>query len=358
MNYKKWSISFLILFLSAVLIMGTLTAVIDPFFHYHKPLPFLQYEIDYERYQNDGIVKHFDYDTLITGNSMSENFKASECDALFGAETVKAAFSGASPKELDMNNRAAVKANPALERIIMNLDWSNFTKDKDYMSYDADDYPDYLYNSDPFDDVKYLLNKNIFGDVLRTVSYTLSGGTTTTMDEYAFWHDDPETVYGWDAICAQYEPNWYHDDPAVFDAAQYELLRGNLEQNVIALARENPQIEFYLFMPPYSMFFWAKMYNVRELEFQFDAQQAAIELLLECDNIRLFSFLDDFELAQDYTRYKDYIHYDAGVNSWMLECMADNTHRLTADNYMQYLARCREFYLNYDYESLLDRIYS
>ncbi len=358
MNFKKWGISFLSVFLAAILLAGAATVVIDPFFHYHKPLPFLQYRIYYQRYQNDGIVKHFDYDTLITGNSMSENFKASECDALFGAHSVKAPFSGASPKELDSNNRAAVKADPELKRIIMNLDWSNFIKDKDYMSYDDDDYPDFLYNANPFDDVKYLLNKNIFSDTFGTIAYTLSGGKTTTMDEYSFWHDDPKTVYGWDSICAQYEPNWYHDEKPFFDAEKYEILRGNLEQNVISLVRENPQIDFYLFLPPYSMFFWAKMYNVRELELQFDAQRSAIEMLLEFGNVHLFSFVDEFELAQDYSRYKDYIHYDADVNSWMLECMAKGEHQLTQDNYLSYLDRCRAFYLNFDYEGLLDKIYN
>ena len=52
--------------LALMILMGAVTALIDPFFHYHKPLPFLQYEIYYQRYQNDGIVRHFDYDTLIT----------------------------------------------------------------------------------------------------------------------------------------------------------------------------------------------------------------------------------------------------------------------------------------------------
>ena len=358
MSYKKWGISFLALFLAACLLMGTAVAVIDPFFHYHKPLPFLQYEIGNQRYQNDGIEKHFDYDTMIVGNSMSENFKASECDALFGAKTVKVPLSGASPKELDMNIRTAVKFNPELKRVFMNLDWSNFIKDKDYMSYDDDDYPDYLYNSNPFDDVKYLLNKNIFGDALRMISYTLSGGRTTTMDEYSFWHNDPETVYGWDSICASYEPNWFHDEEQFFTEDRREILRANLEQNVIAVARENPQIDFYFFMPPYSMFFWAKMYNVRELGLQLDAQRAAIEMLLEYDNIHLFSFVDEFALAQDYSRYKDYIHYDADVNSWMLECMSKGEHRLTKNNYQQYLNHCSDFYLSFDYEALLDRIYS
>ena len=72
-----------------IVIMGTLavlavcaaaTIYIDPFFHYHAPLQEYQYPINEERYQNDGIVKHFEYDALITGSSMCENFKTTEFD--------------------------------------------------------------------------------------------------------------------------------------------------------------------------------------------------------------------------------------------------------------------------------------
>ena len=55
---------------------------------------------------------------------------------------------------------------------------------------------------------------------------------------------------------------------------------------------------------------------------------------------------------QDFDRYKDYIHYDSGVNSWMLGCMAAGEHELTWDNYEAYLARVQEFYSGYDYDAL------
>lgn len=84
------------------------TVVIDPFLHYHGPLAGLEYPLLDERYQNDGIARHFSYDALITGTSMTQNFKPSEFDALWGAEAVKIAFSGASYREVDENVRRAL----------------------------------------------------------------------------------------------------------------------------------------------------------------------------------------------------------------------------------------------------------
>lgn len=354
MDFRKWSISFLCLTLALLLCFAAVTGIIDPFFHYHKPLAGLEYELFYQRYQNDGIVRHFDYDAVITGNSMSENFRTSECDALFSVRSVKVPFSGASPKELDMNTRAALKANSDVKLVIMNLDWSNFIKDKDTMSYDDEDYPDYLYNSNPFDDVKYLLNKDIFKTSLSVLADTLTGKKGTSFDDYSFWGNDASIPYGKEAILASFDPGWFGGEIFRLDDVRREILTGNVAQNLLAIAQENPQIRFYYFLPPYSMYFWAKMYNIGELELQFEAQEAVFELLLEQENISLFSFLDEFELAQDFSRYKDYIHYDADVNSRMLECMAKDEHRITKENYRQYFDACREFYLGYDYESLLD----
>ena len=62
--------------------------------------------------------------------------------------------------------------------------------------------------------------------------------------------------------------------------------------------------------------------------------------------------MDEFGLVTDFDRYKDYIHYDSRVNSWMLECMASGEHRLTRDNYCDYFTRIYGFYTAYDYDAL------
>lgn len=352
MTFKKWAVSFLALLLAALALLGAVTVVIDPFFHYHAPLPGLQYRIFYQRYQNDGIVKHFDYDAVITGNSLCENFKTSELDALFGTNAIKVPFSGASSKELNLNNRTAIRYNPSIRMIVMDLDYDNFASDKDMMSYDASDYPSFLYDSNPFNDVKYLFNKSIFKYSLDVLTYTRSGQTTTSFDDYSFWDTPDESSYGQAVILQNYERPGALDLAPQLDEATLERLHGNIEQNILETARANPQIDFYLFIPPFSMYYWDKQQRLGQLDFRFEAEREVIEMLLACENIHLFSFTDEFDLVQDFDRYKDYIHYDSGVNSWMLGCMAAGEHELTWDNYEAYLAHVQEFYSGYDYDSL------
>jgi len=352
MTFKKWAVSFLALLLAALALLGSVTVVIDPFFHYHAPLPGLQYRIFYQRYQNDGIVKHFDYDAVITGNSLCENFRSSEMDALFGTNAVKVPFSGASSKELDLNNRTAIKYNPDIRVIVMGLDYDSFASDKDAMSYDASDYPSFLYDSNPFNDVKYLFNKSIFKYSLDVLSYTRSGQTTTSFDDYSFWDTPDEASYGQSVILRSYDRPEIADAELQFDGAALERLRGNISQNILETAQANPQIEFYLFIPPFSMYYWDKQQRMGQLDFRFDAEREVIKMLLGCGNIRLFSFTDEFDLVQDFDRYKDYIHYDSGVNSWILRCMAEGEHELTWDNYEDYLSRVHDFYSGYDYDAL------
>ena len=108
---KQWVVVFVTFFIIILLGIASITIIIDPYFHYHKPLSGLQYPISNQRYQNDGILKHFEYDAIIIGTSMTENFKASEFDKIFGVNSIKVPFSGASYKEINDNLKTAIKYN-------------------------------------------------------------------------------------------------------------------------------------------------------------------------------------------------------------------------------------------------------
>ena len=69
---KKWGIVFIFSTIILLVGLGAVTIIIDPYFHYHAPLNNLQYPIYDERYQNDGIVKNFNYDAIITGTSFAK----------------------------------------------------------------------------------------------------------------------------------------------------------------------------------------------------------------------------------------------------------------------------------------------
>lgn len=111
---KKYTVWMVVTILLTVMVLACIVAItvyIDPFFHYHKPLEGYAYPLNNVqvpgsgdrtfglREQNDGIVRHFDYDSIICGTSMTENFKASQADAIFDADFVKVPLSGASYRE-------------------------------------------------------------------------------------------------------------------------------------------------------------------------------------------------------------------------------------------------------------------
>lgn len=349
---KKWVFSFLAMLVIMLFVLGALTIVVDPFFHYHKPIESLAYPIDNERYQNDGILKHFEYDAIITGTSMCENFKTSEFDELFHVHSVKTPFSGSTYKEINDNLAVAIAYNDNIKVILRGLDYNLLMEPADAMKYDLNTYPWYLYDEIPFNDAPYIFNKTVlFENTCGVITRTCSGGETTDFDTYMNWMSN--NAFGKEVIEQKYkQPEKVSASVEITDQ-NYAVIRETLNQNVFELAEANPQIEFYLFFPPYSIYWWDRQYRNGTLNRQLDAEKYAIELILQYDNIHLFSFFTEYDMVCNAAIYKDTTHYNEDINSQILIWMSNGTHELTVDNYEAYCAQMREFYTNYDYDSIM-----
>lgn len=345
-----WIVVTTMLLIIGFCLFASFTIYIDPLFHYHKPLQNYEYLINNERYQNDGIIRNFDYDSIITGSSMTENFKTSEADALFSANFIKVPFAGSSYKEVNDNLQKAYDAGKNVRLVIRCLDYSQLIEDKN--AYRADvDFPTYLYNSNPFDDVKYVLNKSIFlNRTIGVIQYTASGGITTSFDRYVNWNSG--YTFGAEAVMSSYEIEEKAETEKILSEEESIMIYENIRQNVTDLADAHPETTFYLFFPPYSICYWDALNASGEINWRIDAEQIAIEEILRHPNIKLHSFCDDFELVCNLDNYKDRAHYGEWVNSWILEWMHDDKHLLTKDNYEKYIKTIREFYNSYDYSLL------
>ena len=348
-SYKKWGIAFIFFTIALLTGLGAITIVIDPYFHYHAPLDKLQYPINDERYQNDGIVKNFDYDAIITGTSTTENFKTSEFDELFYMHSIKVPFSGATYREINDNLQRAIEANHNIKCVLRGMDVGRLIDGKDNLKYD--DLPDYLYDRYFYNDVQYIFNKEIlFKDTLEVLKYTESGQVTTQFDDYANWMKNAE--FGEEAIKSNYNRSEQAAEMKKMSDEDYEMMYGNVTQNITDLAVANPQIKFYLYWTPYSIYYWDSLNQTGTLEMQIEAQEAATELLLEHENIYAFSFFDEYEMICNPDNYLDILHFGEEINSQILKWICAGKHLLTKDNYEQYYNKIREYYINYDYEGL------
>lgn len=350
MNSKVWN---RIVLLGTLLLLGAcaaITVVIDPFFQYHGPLEVLGYPLEDERYQNDGIIEFFDYDAIITGSSMCENFSTTQFDSLWGTKSIKVAFAGGSYKEIDENLNKALSLNDNVRYVLRSIDYSSMMSDKDDMLSIGAPRPTYLYDNNIFNDVSYLFNKEVLLETDATVvGYTLGGGKTTSFDQFANWSDDFE--YGREAILYDYErPAECEEQP--LSGMQLKTMRDNISQNIIATVSQHEDVTFYLFFTPYSIMYWDMIYRNGTLNARIDAEKCAIEMLLECPNVKLYSFCTNFEMVCDLNNYKDQAHFGQWINSKILSWMSVDEYLLTKDNYEAYIDTIREFYTTYDYDSL------
>ena len=355
---RTWLTGYFCIVIAVLFLIGALVYHIDPAMHYHYPyIERYHYELSDQRWQNNGITKHFDYDAVITGSSMTEQFKTSEVDDLFGVRSIKVPYSGASYKEVNDNLKIDLQYHPDLKLVIRGLDMNRFFDDCSAMEYELEEYPSYLYNENAFDDVNYLFNRDAIIETYKLLAETLQGTAPgiTSFDEYSIWQD--HYTFGINAVCPNgicmegLERRQVH-----LSNEEKLVIRENIYANVISIAEEYPEVKFYYFFPPYSAVWWSDQVKDGMVCRQIEAEQYIIELLLECDNVRLYSFNNRTDITTDLNHYKDAGHYASWINSLMLGWMYNGEGLLTWENYKDYLEEELLFYTTFDYESLNGQI--
>ena len=345
---KKWFQKCIRGLLLLLVLIVAVVVFVDPYFHYHKPFDFMSYRLYEERYINDGIGRHFDYDAIITGTSMAQNFKPSEMDALFGTRAVKMPFSGAGYEELSENLDRALARNGNVKMVLWAVDYNGLLRSYDWQQYE--NYPTYLYDDNPFNDVSYVLNKSIlYHGVMPNALMSLTGQPRTTMDEYSSWVNET----GLEHILLSYDRNNVNIPATVdFGDSEKQTVIQTIENNFVDLIEKYPDTEFYLFYTPYSICYWDALNIKGTIQRQTEAEKLATEMLLQYPNVKLYNFFDQYEVICNPDYYNDDGHYSAEINSRILGWMAEGTGLLTQDNYEERLKEEQNFYLSYDYDSI------
>ena len=300
MTFKKALLScFLVFGLLLAGIVGCVV-VVDPFFQYHKPFSCFQYVIDNQLSQNAGMIKHFDYDSVILGSSMTVNFDTDLFDTLMDLQTVKLSVNAAYPKDIDKMLSLIHRRHENLNTVFLGIDPHNYAADPDLTAYP---YPEYLYDTNLLNDCAYLLNKEVLLEYV--LEPQIQGISTKRNEIYWNW---PNMNYGRESIEQSYTAPVV-SGISIPEDAYYEKTAYNMEQYILPYIREMVDTQFVVFFPPYSILYW---YN-QMAEGCLDARMCQIEQivgeLLACPNVSVFYFQNDYEFITNYDHYCDYTHY-------------------------------------------------
>lgn len=276
---------------------------------------------------------------------MCQNFKCSEFDKLWGTKSVKLTNSGATYRESSEGIDRALSYNPDVKIVLCSIDGNRINETADNLAYDG--YPEYLYDNNPFNDVNYLLNKEVLTKNIAVVSYTASGQKTTSMDDYGHW--SRYVSFGKDAVLKTY--TLAEESKETYSLTNEDILRiqENVEANFVEVAKKYPDTTFYLFFPPYSICSWEYLHRGKHLSCQTEGQKYAVEKLFSAHNIQVYDFNHMTEITGNLDNYSDPLHYGEWINSEILQMIYNGEGRITQENYVEYYDNLYHLYSTYDY---------
>lgn len=325
------------LLVTAVVILclaAVITAVFDPYFHYHKPLTELGLKaVQTEKeYQVPGVLRHFDYDAVLAGSSVVENNDNSWFDTGFGVKTVKAVRSYGGIADLCWYLDQAFSSHNTIRYVFFNLDPAALTAAPE-TTFASSGAPTYLYDDNPFNDVRYLLNKTV---LLEKIPYMIARSRAGYDENLSYnWAEGKD--FSMNGALTQYARRKKTSE--MKDAAAYEdNVRGNIRL-LNQLISAHQETQFIFFLPPYSALWWDEVIRSGERDADLAAEEAVIRALLLYGNVRVFDFQNDVDIVGNLDYYMDTVHFSPEINFYMVQAMVQGRNELTLDT-------CHEVFMN------------
>lgn len=321
---------------SGILLFLCVLAVIvfDPFFQYHKPLKGLKAVLTDKEYQCVGSLKTFDYDSVIAGSSVSENYNNGWFDQGFDCKSIKAIRSYGATADLCYLLDIAFE-HQNLKYVFYNLDPSALVADAE-TTYELTGCPMYLYDDNYINDVEYWLNKGV---LMEKIPYLIANSLIGDYDENNSYNWAQWKEFNSDMILGLYirkpsisemKPENYYED----------ILRQNLDLLTSRISA-HPETEFYVFVPPYSMLWWDNIYREGDTEAYLYNMEQAMKTLLSYKNVKMFYFQNDREIITNLENYMDILHFSPEINHYICESLIEGKHRISPENYIQNIREMR-----------------
>lgn len=320
-NFVVGSVSLLLLCIVTVLLF-------DPFFQYHEPLPGLKAVLTDKEYQCVGSLKTFEYDSVIAGSSVAENYNNGWFDQGFDCKAIKAIRSYGATADLCYLLDIAFERQD-LKYVFYNLDPSALTADPK-TTYELTGCPMYLYDDNYLNDIEYWLNKGV---LMEKIPYLIANSVMGDYDE-----NDSYNWAQWKEFNSDMALGLYIRKPSIADMKPETYYEDVLNENMDLLASRieaHPDTVFYVFIPPYSMLWWDNIYREGDTEAYLYNLERALETLLAYDNVKLFYFQNDREVITDLENYMDILHFSPDINHYICDSLIKGEHQIGKDNYME-----------------------
>ena len=312
----------MLLVLAAVLLLSALMYIIDPFFQFR--VRDNSYLLN-PRYVNAGLIKNYDYDTIIIGSSMTQNFDMDIFREELGAKPLHVSMGGITAVETAELTELA-KAQGRAEKYYIGIDLHSFA----FTGQESNN-PPYLFRDDILSTARYLLSYEAWFRflpvdmgflALNAVGMELPPkfARSCSIDMLASWEHD--FTYSEETVLANYKGNYSVSE--VVPEGLAERMRENFA--LVFDSIEGIEEDTVFFFPPYSILYWHNAEGYRDIYLDAKRDFIARAEALGCT---VFDFQDS-RLCMDLNSYRDASHYSGEINDYMTRCFASGEHRVSS----------------------------
>ncbi|WP_321470551.1 hypothetical protein [Halarcobacter sp.] len=352
-KYKFWVFLFVSIFFGGLGILVLFNYIVDPFQQYRKA-SFYSFMSDKPRYLNAGLAKNYDYDSVLIGSSMVENFYAKDIEKYLGfKKVIKLATRGGTIYE-EMKTLETAINNQDVKNILFGFDLYAFSLIAQPVELNSK-FPEYLYDDDIFNDIIYLLNfsvlKNSFESLLKPYN---KDKIDESLNSLYSWQNEYRSNFTLSNYKQQFQSLYFMRNNSLNSQLfEFNSLKEKFDNVFLPVIEKNKDKNFYIFYPPYSI----GQYKIMELSNYFDNylkfKKYVFNKLKKYENIKIY----DFQLAKDVTHdlknYKDTTHYSEDVSLWILKQISQNNYLINSDNIDIYIKKLDQQTKKYNINKLL-----
>ena len=322
--------------------VALLNGTVDPFQHYRlAPADQARFPRALQRYINPGLARNADYDFVITGSSLMENYHLPEVDKLCDAKSINLATSAMAAFEQRKILEVALK-HRAPRRVVMTLDFNSFAPPPDASLPEIPDpLPQYLYDDNFLNDFRYLISGSV---VMRSLSMlrSIRVGNYST-DANRAWSWEHEVAFSRARALKDIDPE--HINKRFKQGPRnIERMRESFDINIAALIKQHPATQFNIVFPPYSIVVWADFVQRSQLDVSLAFKRHVFDRVGSLPNARIFDMQWDGEIIQNLDLYADIYHFSPAINRRLMDaaCHDDPRYRVTGQSIDGFESKLRQ----------------
>lgn len=329
MQHRNFLLIFSACTASLLIVVAVFNFVVDPLQFYRKAEFYQPSFSMQQRYQNPGLARHYTYDTIIIGTSMTENFVPSHLDKKLGVKTMKLAMSGASAREENMIANVAIRTGQ-VKNVLWGLDFASLRGSIDRVGDNDGPFPYYLYDDHYYNDFRYLASISILASSLKDLQnlYLQQQPEQADLDYLYNWNS--QVTFGREVLMKIWQTDQADRQKGIKEQIygeidpSYKAMRASFDHNLEPLIKENPDINFVIYYPPFSILRYRNLYEEDQELFysELAIKKYIFTRLKTCQNVTIYDFQNDKNLTFNLNKYKDFSHHSQEYNEYIIDALA------------------------------------